>query len=125
MRFLLIALLFLVAIPVSSAASSAKPSLTLVVTTDNNGNGLPNWGDSVSFQTNVDLALFPELELDCYQTRIVYAVLWSYPYRWLDFSYSLQSQTWSGGAAKCHARLWRPNGPKQITLNTLDFQAGA
>src|SRR5439155_17704638 len=41
-------------------------SLTLVMVTDADGNGLPNWGDQLTFKVSTS-ASYPSVEVDCAQ----------------------------------------------------------
>ena len=102
-------------------------SLSLVMVTDQNGDGLPNYGDTITFNVN-DSASFPSVQLDCYQNGgLVYtSVRGFYPtYSWTD-NYDLKGGYWSNGAADCTATLYHTakNG-RNITDATLKFHVNA
>jgi hypothetical protein len=98
-----------------------------VMKVDNNGNGSPNWGDTITFNVSTS-ATWPSVEVDCVQNgALVYqGIVGFYPtYAW-SRDYTLQSYSWTGGAADCTARLYTTgkNGSQQ-TLATLSFPVGA
>jgi hypothetical protein len=98
-----------------------------VMVTDLNGNGSPNWGDTITFNVSTS-ATWPSVEVDCSQNGVlVYeGIVGFYPtYAW-SRDFTLQSSLWTGGAADCTARLYTTgrNGSQQ-TLATLSFPVGA
>jgi hypothetical protein len=106
---------------------SGGGSLSLVLVNDVNGNGAPDWGDTVTF--NVSTANpQPNLDLTCKQGGVVvygattgyYA---SYPWPWTQ-NMTLGSAMWTGGSASCTARLYAFAGSGTTTLATLSFTAG-
>lgn len=102
-------------------SGGGSSSLTWVMVTDNNGNGAPNWGDTITFRITTS-AQSPYVDLTCSQDgKVVYsASAGFYP----DFPWPgaqnmpLESPAWTGGAASCKAVL---NGG----LATQTFTAGA
>jgi hypothetical protein len=80
-------------------------SLISPPTTDNNGDGLPNWGDKVNFNvsTNVDQTY---VNLQCFQNGVFVGEGWhgfwpgALDYGW---SFGLGSPQWNSGAADCTA----------------------
>jgi hypothetical protein len=104
-------------------------SLALVMVNDQNGNGLPNWGDSVTFKVSTTATTEPHVSLGCYQDGVlVYSDMTGYyagyPWPWTQIM-SLWSYAWSGGAADCTAKLYYFSGRKTITLTTLGFHVDA
>ena len=104
-------------------------SVALVMVEDLNGNGSPNWSDTVSFDVSTDATDSPELRLTCYQDGV--AVYWTqtayydgYPFWWTQLM-KLESGMWTGGAADCTADLFFTSGRKTVTLATLDFHVDA
>jgi hypothetical protein len=98
-----------------------------VMVTDLNGNGSPNFGDTITFNVSTS-ATWPSVEVDCSQngTLVYQGIVGFYPtYAW-SRDYTLQSSLWTGGAASCTARLYTTgkNGSQQ-TLSTLSFSVGA
>jgi hypothetical protein len=108
---------------------SGTSSLRLVMVTDVDGNGVPNWGDTVTFDVSTTATTQPNLELVCSQNgTVVYGATTGfydgYPWPWTRLM-TLGSTAWSGGAANCSARLYAFSGSRMITLTTLSFTAGA
>jgi hypothetical protein len=104
-------------------------SLSLVMVTDNNGDGLPNWGDTVTFNVSTTATAQPHVDLTCTQNGVlVYSATSGfypgYPWPWTQ-DMTLSSQMWSGGAASCTSRLYYISGSSTVTLSTLSFPAGA
>jgi len=103
-------------------------SLELKMVTDKNGNGLPNWGDTVTFNVSTTATTEPTVELLCYQNGVaVYGATAgfydSYPWPWTK-NMTLASAAWQGGAADCSAKLF-PLGDRSSVLASLTFTAGA
>jgi len=104
-------------------------SLSLVMVSDQNSNGLPNWGDSVTFNISTTATSEPNVDLTCTQNGVVvygattgfYA---SYPWPWTQVM-KLGSQMWTGGAASCVARLYYFSGTGTTSLASISFTAGA
>src|SRR3954451_15796345 len=96
---------------------------TLVMVNDLNGNGVPNYGDTVSFNVSTT-ASYPALQLACYQNGpLVFAQSAGFfPTYAGSKNFALQGDRWSGGAADCTATLYTTssNG-KQTTLDTTSF----
>jgi hypothetical protein len=100
-------------------------SLSLVMVNDVNGNGLPNYGDSVTFNVSTTATSQPNVDVRCYQNGVlVYGATAgfypSYPWPW-DQTFMLSSPSWTGGAASCAAVLSYSSGAKTVTLATLAF----
>ncbi|HET9522345.1 MAG TPA: hypothetical protein VFO73_14950 [Candidatus Limnocylindrales bacterium] len=105
----------------------AGGTLALVMVTDANGNGLPNWGDQVTFNVSTTATDRPTVRLHCYQNdNLVYTFSAGFfaGYPWTTV-YGLSSQSWTGGAADCTASLiYSRSGGRIVTLATLNFAAG-
>jgi hypothetical protein len=102
-------------------------SLNLVMVTDNNGDGLPNYGDTITFNVSTS-ASYPSVQLACYQNGalVFNQTAGFFPsYMWSK-DYTLETSSWTGGAASCTAVLYytAKNG-SNTTLATLNFTAGA
>ena len=109
-------------------STGGSGSLTLSVTNDVNGDGLPNWGDSITF-TVTSSTTEPHVNVTCSQGgTVVYGASTgyyaSYPWPWTQIM-KLSSQSWTGGAASCTATLQAYSGTSVTTLGTLNFQAYA
>ena len=104
-------------------------SLSLVMVADVNGDGLPNWGDTVTFNISTTATDQPNVSLTCSQNGVVvYGAVAgfydSYPWPWTK-NMSLASQSWTGGAADCVAKLYYFSGTDTINLTSITFTAGA
>jgi hypothetical protein len=110
------------------STTGGSGSLTLVMVSDRNANGLPNWGDTIRFNVSASTAE-PHVNLTCSQGGVVvygastgyYA---SYPWPWTQ-NMTLSSTNWSGGAAACTATLQAYSGTSVSTLGTLSFSVAA
>jgi hypothetical protein len=110
--------------------STGGGSLSLVMVTDSNSNGLPNWGDVVTFKVSTNAAM-PTVTLACTQNGVsVYrgsaGFYAGYPWPWAQ-NFTLNSGAWSGGgAADCTATLTATSSNGKVqTLATLNFAVGA
>jgi len=95
-------------------------SLTLIMVADANGNGAPNWGDTITFQVT-STSQYPYVDVACYQggTLVYSAYAGFYPsYPWPGAQQMpLYSPSWTGGAADCTAKL--------NSVTALSFAVGA
>jgi len=95
---------------------------------DTNGNGLPNAGDTVTFNVS-STAPYPVVQLICSQNGAVVAQESQGFYTsWLwGRNFYLGGQVWTSGAANCTAKLYSvsSNGATQPTEATMSFQVGA
>jgi hypothetical protein len=109
--------------------TSGSGSLSVVMVNDLNSNGLPNWGDTVTFNISSTATTEPNVSLTCSQNGVVvygavsgfYA---SYPWPWTQ-DMSLSSASWTGGAANCVAKLYYISGTSTVNLGSTSFTAGA
>jgi hypothetical protein len=112
-----------------SGGTTGGGSLSLVMVTDLNADGLPNWSDTVTFNVSTTATTQPNVDLTCSQNgTTVYSATSgfyaSYPWPWTQ-NMTLRSTAWSSGAASCTARLYAFAGSGTTTLATLSFTAGA
>jgi len=110
-------------------STSGSSSLTLAMVTDSNGNGLPNWGDQVTFNVSTTATTTPHVSVQCSQSGVlVYTTQTGYyagyPWPWTQ-TMTLESGAWTGGAADCTASLYYFSGSKTVTLGTLGFHVDA
>jgi hypothetical protein len=115
--------------PGGGGSGGGSGSLSLVMVTDQNGNGAPNWGDTVTFNIQQTATTSPYVDLTCAQNgAVVYSTssgfFAAYPWPWTK-DMTLGSQAWTGGAASCTARLYYFSSTKSVTLATLSFTAAA
>jgi hypothetical protein len=104
-------------------------SLTLRVISDANGNGLPDWGDSVRFDVSTSATSEPNVSLTCSQSgTVVYGAVTGYysgyPWPWTQVM-TLSSASWTGGAASCTAKLYYISGTSTVDLGSTTFNVGA
>jgi hypothetical protein len=106
------------------SGGSGSSSLSLVLL--NSSDGLPHWGQQVTFKVATTATSRPFVQLACYQGGVqVYSYQAGFfpSYPWSTV-YTLSSNAWTGGAASCTAKLvYTRDGRRVITLATLKFQA--
>jgi hypothetical protein len=89
--------------------SGGTSSLALVMVTDNNANGVPNWGDTITFNVSTTATAQPYVEVTCSQNGTVVYSAWAGfydAYLWPGQRLMpLSSPAWVGGAADCTATL--------------------
>jgi hypothetical protein len=107
------------------AGSGSSLSLVLLNSTD----GVPHWGQQVTFRVSTTATTKPLVKLQCYQgTTRVYTgsagFYPGYPWPWAQ-TFTLSSAAWTGGAASCSASLYYWNGRRYTTLKTISFGVAA
>ena len=115
--------------PSGGGTTTSSGSIAYAMVTDVNGNGAPNWGDSLTWTISQSSTTEPHVDLICSQNGVVvlsastgfYA---SYPWPWTQ-TMTLRSTAWSGGAASCVGQLYYFSGTKTVVLATQSFTAGA
>jgi hypothetical protein len=105
-------------------AQSTNSSLTLVPL--NSTDGLPHWGQQVTFNVSTTATTQPNVSLNCYQNGVlVYGAVAgfypSYPWPWTQI-FTLSSPSWTSGGANCTAALYYFSGTKTVTLTTMNIQ---
>ena len=100
-------------------------SLALVIVVDNNGDGAPNQGDTVTFDVTTS-ASRPFVSVKCHQggTMVYGASAGFYAdYPWSK-NFGLETTTWTSGGADCTATLYTTkDGTRLNVLATLGFYA--
>lgn len=99
--------------------------LILNVVNDANLNGLPNWGESISFTVTSTATAEPHVSVVCKQNGVViYGATTgyypTYPWPWTQVMI-LSSQMWTGGAADCQATLYAYSGSTSTAIGGLAF----
>jgi hypothetical protein len=111
--------------PGGHSTSSGTLELVLVNSTD----GLPHWGQQVTFKVSTTATTEPHVDLNCYQNgTLVYAATTGYydSYPWPSTQImTLRSNSWTGGDADCAAKLYYFDGRKTPVVATLSFHAYA
>jgi hypothetical protein len=109
-------------------AGAGGGTLVLVMVSDVNGDGKPNWGDIVTFDVATTATNEPTVELLCAQngTNVYGSTAGFYDgYAWpWTKNMTLSSSAWQSGAADCTATLF-PMGDRRSVLATLSFTAGS
>ncbi len=95
----------------------------------NSTDGLPHYGQQVTFNVSTNATTQPNVSVDCYQNgALVYGAVAGfyagYPWPWTQV-FTLSSPSWTGGAANCTAALYYFNGKKTVTLTSLNVPVSA
>jgi hypothetical protein len=111
------------------AGSGGSSTITgPVMVIDANGDGLPNFGDTVTFDESTTATSQPYVNVLCYQNGVLVMNSWNgffdqalNPTR----NFALYSPSWQSGAASCTAWLdmYTKQGMKQLA--SVSFQVGA
>jgi hypothetical protein len=110
----------------TSGSSSSLTGPVMVI--DNNGDGLPNHGDSITFNVSTTATASPEVGVRCYQgsTFVYDGYVGYWPGYMFTPYFTLSSQSWVSGAATCTARLFHyDNRGREVVLATLGFSVAA
>jgi hypothetical protein len=106
----------------------ANGSITVVMVTDTNADGLPNYGERLKFDVITTATTEPHVSLLCYQNgTLVYSAQTGYfeGYPWPGSqTMTLSSNSWTGGAADCTANGYYFDGLKTVDFAGLQFQVG-
>ena len=108
----------------SGSGSLSGPTMV----SDANANGLPNWGDQITFNVSTSWTYYPSVEVDCSQNgALVYRqIVGFYPTYIGDPYFTLSGYWWTGGAADCTAYLDMANGRSGWTqLSSMSFHVDA
>jgi hypothetical protein len=109
----------------STGTSSISLAYPLVY--DANGNGVPNWRDTVSFNVSTTATTQPYVDLQCFQNGVLVAEGWrGYFDGSLDTrNFGLYSGQWMGGAADCTAYLDMSTSKGMQQLASTSFHVDA
>jgi hypothetical protein len=108
--------------------SGGSSSFTLVPL--NSTDGLPHWGQQITFNVTTTATTEPHVSIACYQNGVMVATTQtgyyaSYPWPGTQ-NITLASGAWTGGAADCNARLYSlSNSGGSTTLGTMSFHVYA
>jgi len=113
--------------PGGGGTTGGSSTLTLVLL--NSTDGLPHYGQQVTFNVSTTATTQPSVKLECFQggklVRTGSAGFYpEYPWPWAQ-TFSLSSGAWTGGAADCTASMYYYNGRSYPTLATLRFTVQA
>lgn len=119
--------------PSAQSADARKPgagngqgggsSLTLAMVDDGNGDGLPNFGETITFNVTTTVS-GPQVDVVCSQNGT--RVYWAQQLFYGDGSrnFTLASMYWTGGAANCTATLDYQTAKGIASLAAISFDAG-
>ena len=104
--------------------SGGGGTITLVMAKDANGDGLPNWGDWVTFNISTTATDQPWVNLRCFQNGALVAQGWDgfFDGSLTGRTFGLYSGVWKGGAADCTAYL---ETPQWSVLASTSFHVNA
>jgi hypothetical protein len=95
---------------------------------DANGDGLPNWGDVVTFNVSTTATTTPFVNLNCYQNGALVASgmkgFWDGSID-VNWNFGLSSPTWKSGAADCVASLEMQTKRGWAQLASTSFHVNA
>jgi hypothetical protein len=106
-------------------------TIALVMVNDANGNGAPNYGDTVTFAVSTTATTMPYVTVNCYQGgTLVYQASNGIFAISLNQNFVLgQTAAWQGGAATCTAYLqnWDSYSKHHSITNlaSMNFSVGA
>lgn len=112
-----------------SSGGGGSSSLSLVLSTDLNGNGVPNWDDTITYNVSTSATSSPQVSTECYQNGVLVlhanaAFYAGNPFAYMDWI-QLTSDMWTGGAADCTATMYYMSHKGTATLATLSFHVDA
>jgi hypothetical protein len=115
----------------ASAAGHRKPSgaSTINMSVVSGSDSVPNWDEQITFDVTTTATDYPYVDVACRQNgTTVYGATTgyfaSYPWPWTQVM-TLQSQSWTGGAADCTSTLYALDGKRIDVLATLNFHVNA
>jgi hypothetical protein len=115
--------------PGGGGTTSGGGTISLApIVTDLNGNGLPNFRDTIMFNVSTTSTTQPYVDLQCFQNGVMVAEGWrGYFDGALDTRFfTLASPQWPGGAADCIAYLTMPTSKGSMQrLASTSFHVGA
>ena len=102
---------------------------TLKLVALDSDDGVPHWGQRITFEVSSTATDQPQVDVNCYQDGVKVFGAWTayydgYPWPWTQVM-AMQSEAWTGGAADCVARLYYQSGRKSVTGATLAFRVEA
>ncbi len=112
--------------PTGGGGGGTSGSLSLVMVNDANGDGVPNYGDSVTFNLSTTATDQPWVNLQCFQNGVLVLQGWNgfFPASITGTTFGLYSGAWSGGAADCTAYLdMYSNGWKVLASTSFHVNA--
>ena len=117
--------------PPGGGTGGSGGTISLVMANDVNGNGLPNYMDTVTFAVSTTATTMPWVTVDCYQGgTLVYQASNGIFYTSLNQLFVLgETDAWQGGAADCTAYLqnWDSYAKHHTVTNlaSMSFSVGS
>jgi hypothetical protein len=109
-------------------SSAYTGSFNMVMLSDANGDGLPNWNDQITFKVSSNAAS-PMVNLSCYQgtTQVDNQNVGFYPGWVWSQTYTLSHWYYwpTDSAADCTATLYYQGTKGNVTLSTMSFHVDA
>ena len=100
-------------------------TISLVLSTDVNSDGLPNWGDTITYNVSTTVTSAPNVKTSCIQNGVEVLHGDTSFYDGNPFAYTnylqLKSGLWTSGAADCTATMYYNSHKQQVTLATLNY----
>lgn len=113
------------AAPHKGGGGGSNGTISLVLSTDVNGDGLPNWGDVITYNVSTTATSAPSVKTACVQNGAVVLHADTSFYAGNPFAYTnylqLKSDLWTSGAADCTATMYYNSHKQQVTLATLNY----
>jgi hypothetical protein len=109
--------------------SGSAGTIALRFVSDVNGDHIPNFGDTVTFDAATSATPEPHVRLQCFQGgNLVYSaeagMYPSYPWPW-EQNMTLSSSWWLSGAADCTAQIFYFSGSSTVWGTSLPFGVAA
>jgi hypothetical protein len=110
-------------------SGGGSSSISLVLSTDLNSNGVANWDDTITYNASTSATSSPQVSTECYQNGALVlqgnaAFYDGNPFAYMDYL-QLSSGAWPGGAADCTAKMYYNSHKGTETLATLSFHVDA
>lgn len=103
-----------------------KGTSTLKLVCLDSTDGVPHYGQRITFEVSTDVTEYPYVSVACYkgETQVLSASAGYYPsYAWPDARIvPLATQVWTEGAAHAHATLYHVQRGKVVSLATIEFE---
>jgi hypothetical protein len=113
----------------SGGSAGGSGSIKLVILTSSSTDGLPHYGDTITFNVSDPASATPHLQLQCFQSgTMVYTSVTGYyagyPWPWTQ-DMTLSTAAWTGGGASCTATLYHFTAKGTAYDGTLNFAVAA
>ncbi len=115
-------------VPAASKHQAATTSSVAVVLL-NSTDGLPHYGQQITFRVSTTVTDRPYVKLDCYQDQVWVYDQWAgffpdFPWTYMQ-TFPLSNGMWTSGAADCTATLYYYGGKGTKNITTNNFHVSA